>query len=105
MEKKANIIGITIFISIKVKLSVSDFSILDSKLKVKINSLTKDIFVGQLKSVLTCTVCDYKSVTFDPFWDLSLPIPTSSSVSSPFSSSFNKNLIFIYPSVFLSNFI
>lgn len=37
-----------------------------------------DIFVGQLKSVLTCTVCDYKSVTFDPFWDLSLPIPTGS---------------------------
>jgi ubiquitin carboxyl-terminal hydrolase 2 len=37
-----------------------------------------DIFVGQLKSVLTCTHCDYKSVTFDPFWDLSLPIPSSS---------------------------
>lgn len=36
-----------------------------------------DLFVGQLKSTLTCTTCGYKSVTFDPFWDLSLPIPRS----------------------------
>ncbi|XP_049768106.1 ubiquitin carboxyl-terminal hydrolase 21-like [Schistocerca cancellata] len=34
-----------------------------------------DIFVGQLKSTLRCTVCGHCSVTFDPFWDLSLPIP------------------------------
>lgn len=34
-----------------------------------------DIFVGQLKSVLKCTKCGYRSVTFEPFWDLSLPIP------------------------------
>ena len=33
-----------------------------------------DIFVGQLRSTLTCTFCEYKSYTFDPFWDLSLPI-------------------------------
>ncbi|CAB3368743.1 Hypothetical predicted protein [Cloeon dipterum] len=36
-----------------------------------------DIFVGQLKSTLQCTVCGHCSVTFDPFWDLSLPIPPS----------------------------
>ncbi|XP_059483511.1 ubiquitin carboxyl-terminal hydrolase 2-like isoform X5 [Neocloeon triangulifer] len=36
-----------------------------------------DIFVGQLKSTLRCTVCGHCSVTFDPFWDLSLPIPSS----------------------------
>jgi len=36
-----------------------------------------DIFVGQLKSTLRCTVCGHCSVTFDPFWDLSLPIPAS----------------------------
>jgi ubiquitin carboxyl-terminal hydrolase 2/21 len=35
-----------------------------------------DIFVGQLKSTLKCTTCGHCSVTFDPFWDLSLPIPT-----------------------------
>lgn len=42
------------------------------------NSPIKDLFVGQLKSTLRCTVCDNTSVTFDPFWDLSLPIPSGS---------------------------
>ncbi|XP_023328080.1 ubiquitin carboxyl-terminal hydrolase 2 isoform X5 [Eurytemora carolleeae] len=37
-----------------------------------------DIFVGQLKSTLRCSSCDYESVTFEPFWDLSLPIPSRS---------------------------
>lgn len=39
------------------------------------NSKIVDIFVGQLKSTLKCTYCGHCSVTFDPFWDLSLPIP------------------------------
>lgn len=34
------------------------------------NSVIKDLFVGQLKSSLKCTVCGNTSVTFDPFWDL-----------------------------------
>lgn len=38
-----------------------------------------DMFVGQFKSTLKCTVCGHASVTFDPFWDLSLPIPSRSS--------------------------
>ncbi|KAJ7990285.1 hypothetical protein DPEC_G00298730 [Dallia pectoralis] len=33
-----------------------------------------DLFVGQLKSSLTCSTCGYCSTVFDPFWDLSLPI-------------------------------
>lgn len=37
-------------------------------------SLSPDLFVGQLKSSLTCTDCGYCSTVFDPFWDLSLPI-------------------------------
>ncbi|XP_068239056.1 ubiquitin carboxyl-terminal hydrolase 2-like isoform X2 [Palaemon carinicauda] len=37
-----------------------------------------DMFVGQLKSCLQCSVCGHSSVTFDPFWDLSLPIPSKS---------------------------
>ncbi|XP_045620640.1 ubiquitin carboxyl-terminal hydrolase 2 isoform X2 [Procambarus clarkii] len=37
-----------------------------------------DMFVGQLKSCLQCSVCGHCSVTFDPFWDLSLPIPSKS---------------------------
>jgi ubiquitin carboxyl-terminal hydrolase 2/21 len=43
------------------------------------NSKVFDMFVGQLKSTLKCTVCGHCSVTFDPFWDLSLPIPSRSS--------------------------
>lgn len=42
------------------------------------NSKIVDIFVGQLKSTLRCTHCGHCSVTFDPFWDLSLPIPQKS---------------------------
>lgn len=38
-----------------------------------------DIFMGQLKSTLRCTHCQHDSVTFDPFWDLSLPIPSRTS--------------------------
>ncbi|CAG9814103.1 unnamed protein product [Phaedon cochleariae] len=43
-------------------------------LKVE-NSEIVNNFVGLLKSSLKCTYCGYFSVTFDPFWDLSLPIP------------------------------
>jgi ubiquitin carboxyl-terminal hydrolase 2/21 len=34
------------------------------------NSMIKDLFVGQLRSTLKCTVCGNESLTFDPFWDL-----------------------------------
>lgn len=36
--------------------------------------LLTDLFVGQLKSSLTCTACGFRSTVFDPFWDLSIPI-------------------------------
>lgn len=39
------------------------------------DSMIVDVFVGQLRSSLRCTSCDHVSVTLDPFWDLSLPIP------------------------------
>ncbi|RVE64178.1 hypothetical protein OJAV_G00143960 [Oryzias javanicus] len=38
------------------------------------DSKVVDLFVGQLKSSLTCTVCGFRSTMFDPFWDLSVPI-------------------------------
>lgn len=44
-------------------------------------SIIQDLFVGQLRSTLTCSICKYASVTFDPFWDLSLPIPSKSTTS------------------------
>uniref|UniRef100_A0A182KEK1 USP domain-containing protein n=1 Tax=Anopheles christyi TaxID=43041 RepID=A0A182KEK1_9DIPT len=43
------------------------------------NSVIKDLFVGQLRSTLKCTFCNTESTMFDPFWDLSLPLPSSSS--------------------------
>ncbi|XP_011496149.1 PREDICTED: ubiquitin carboxyl-terminal hydrolase 2-like [Ceratosolen solmsi marchali] len=42
------------------------------------DSIIVDVFVGQLRSSLRCTICDHVSVTLDPFWDLSLPIPSRS---------------------------
>ncbi|XP_014300569.1 ubiquitin carboxyl-terminal hydrolase Usp2 isoform X1 [Microplitis demolitor] len=42
------------------------------------DSTIVDVFVGQLRSSLQCTSCDHISVTLDPFWDLSLPIPARS---------------------------
>lgn len=42
------------------------------------DSTIVDVFVGQLRSSLRCTSCDHVSVTLDPFWDLSLPIPARS---------------------------
>lgn len=41
------------------------------------NSKIKDLFVGQLKSSLHCTHCEKTSVMYDPFWDLSVPVPSS----------------------------
>lgn len=37
--------------------------------------LFADMFVGQLKSTLRCTQCDYRSPTFELFWHLAVPIP------------------------------
>ncbi|XP_075245869.1 ubiquitin carboxyl-terminal hydrolase 2-like [Convolutriloba macropyga] len=45
-------------------------------------SFVIDTFVGQLKSTLTCQVCGYESDTYDPYFDLSLPIPRKSINSS-----------------------
>ena len=45
------------------------------------NSPIVDMFVGQLRSELRCTHCDHLSTTFDPFWDLSLPLPAGADLS------------------------
>uniref|UniRef100_A0AAY4EBL9 Ubiquitin carboxyl-terminal hydrolase n=1 Tax=Denticeps clupeoides TaxID=299321 RepID=A0AAY4EBL9_9TELE len=45
-----------------------------SKYLEREDSKIVDLFVGQLKSSLTCCECGYCSTVFDPFWDLSLPI-------------------------------
>ncbi|XP_039281814.1 ubiquitin carboxyl-terminal hydrolase 4 isoform X2 [Nilaparvata lugens] len=41
----------------------------------KNNSIVLDLFYGQLKSTVTCLTCAKQSVTFEPFSNLSLPLP------------------------------
>ncbi|SCV03312.1 LANO_0G03378g1_1 [Lachancea nothofagi CBS 11611] len=49
-----------------------------NKHKLRNDSVINDLFVGMYKSTLTCPVCDKVSVTFDPFSDLTLPLPVES---------------------------
>ncbi|XP_008306959.1 ubiquitin carboxyl-terminal hydrolase 2 isoform X2 [Cynoglossus semilaevis] len=45
-----------------------------SKYLEREDSKIVDVFVGQLKSSLTCSHCGFCSTVFDPFWDLFPPI-------------------------------
>ena len=44
-------------------------------------SIIVDLFHGQHKSKVTCTVCGHESVRCDPFFTLSLPLPMERCVS------------------------
>lgn len=44
--------------------------------KLRNDSVIIDLFVGLYKSTLICPVCSKISITFDPFSDLTLPLPT-----------------------------
>jgi ubiquitin carboxyl-terminal hydrolase 2/21 len=46
------------------------------------DSIVTDCFAGQLQSTLVCQTCMNESEAFDPFMDLSLPIPKSSTPTS-----------------------
>jgi ubiquitin C-terminal hydrolase len=46
------------------------------------DSIIADSFAGQLKSEIICQKCQNSSLAFDPFWDLSLPIPKPPKKSS-----------------------
>lgn len=43
--------------------------------KLRNDSIIVDLFTGLYQSTLICPVCDKKSITFDPFNDLTLPLP------------------------------
>lgn len=47
-----------------------------SQHKLRNDSVIIDLFVGLYKSTLICPVCSKVSITFDPFSDLTLPLPT-----------------------------
>eukprot|EP00118_Oscarella_pearsei_P021458 m.240850 g.240850 ORF g.240850 m.240850 type:complete len:598 (+) comp40197_c1_seq18:37-1830(+) len=55
------------------------------------NSMIARLFVGQLKSTVECQTCFNKSITYDPFWDLSLPIPRKRQSSYPSSSAYGSS--------------
>lgn len=42
---------------------------------IRNESIIVDLFHGQYKSTLVCSICSKVSVTFDPYMTLSLPIP------------------------------
>ena len=46
------------------------------------SSLILDQFQGWLSSTLTCNVCQHASSSFEPFLDLSLPVPDSNTAVS-----------------------
>lgn len=55
-------------------------------------SIVSDLFTGQFCSTVSCGTCGYTSRCFDPFMDLSVPLPkaTTASMSSfPFSNIFS----------------
>lgn len=45
--------------------------------KKRNDSVIVDLFTGMYQSTLVCPVCSKKSVTFDPFNDLTLPLPVN----------------------------
>lgn len=47
-----------------------------------------DMLVGQLCSTIRCSICEHESHCWDPFWDLSLALSSSTSGASRYSSSF-----------------
>nr|XP_046267346.1 ubiquitin carboxyl-terminal hydrolase 2-like [Scatophagus argus] len=70
-------------VTVRPKASIEDFDHLCDEEKGKRmwnmylereNSKVVDLFVGQLKSSVSCTVCGFRSTVFDPFWDLSIPV-------------------------------
>jgi len=45
-------------------------------IKIKEDSIIKDLFQGQYKSTIECTTCHYKYITYDTFLAIEVPIPT-----------------------------
>ncbi|KAK9456186.1 hypothetical protein V1511DRAFT_521020 [Dipodascopsis uninucleata] len=43
--------------------------------RMRNDSVIQDLFAGMYKSTLVCPVCNKVSITFDPYMDLTLPLP------------------------------
>lgn len=58
------------------------------------NSVVVDLFQGQYRSQLVCPQCHRLSVTFDPFLNLSLPLPHAASLRFNIAGSFEASKAF-----------
>jgi hypothetical protein len=58
------------------------------------NSKITEMFTGQFRSTLKCTKCDFKSVTFDTFWEVNVPIAKK--------VDFFSNFLLVYKTSFVS---
>lgn len=47
------------------------------KFQTRESSVFSDIFVGQLRSSVKCSICSRTSTVYEIFWELSLPMPAS----------------------------
>ncbi|XP_068100986.1 ubiquitin carboxyl-terminal hydrolase 22-A [Hyperolius riggenbachi] len=57
------------------------------------NCIIDQIFTGGLQSDVTCQVCHGVSTTIDPFWDISLDLPGSSSPFWPLSPGSDSGVV------------
>ena len=67
-------------------------------LKQRDDSIFVDLFYGQLKSRVSCSICGYVSITFDPYSVMSLPVPRQQTSQSTmqirfYPINFNKPVI------------
>ncbi|GLE01821.1 hypothetical protein PINS_up010659 [Pythium insidiosum] len=46
------------------------------------HSALSELFCGQLRSEIRCHTCNHRSLCFDVFWDLSVPVPKKPKVSA-----------------------
>ena len=63
--------------------------------KERNNSIITDLFYGLNKSIITCTDCQYKSITYNPFSSLSLLIPNARQLPKLKYLNFSKDDIFL----------
>ena len=79
-----------------------------AKYRSRTSGVVVDVFAGQLRSAVTCHACGKASTSYDPFWDLSLPLrarrrreedASSSSSSSTMRRSGSASLLSRYMGV------
>lgn len=56
----------------------------------KDSSIITDLFLGQFRSTLRCSECQHESVTFEPFWVVSLPLSKDTNTLIDSFELFNK---------------